>query len=191
LRPVDFTFSAEQDQLRGVARSFLANEAPSTYVRRMIDDERGFTDEWWAKVVDLGWPGLLVPEAQGGAGLSLVDAVVLQEEMGRLPLPGPFFSSAVCATTLARAVGADDLLADLAAGSRRATVAVEEGGAGDPLERIDTTASAGGTLDGLKPIVLDGHTAGVALVVARDGGGLAVYAVDDPASSRRSTSPAR
>jgi len=175
---VDFTFSAEQDQLRGVARSFLAKEVD---VRAMMADPRGFSDEWWAKVVDLGWPGLLVPESLGGAGLGLVDAVVIQEEMGRLPTPGPFFSSAICATLLARAVGANDLLRSLADGSIRATTGIEETGGGDPLERISTTAS-GATLDGLKPVVLDGHTADVALVVARDGDGLAVYRVDDPAA---------
>jgi alkylation response protein AidB-like acyl-CoA dehydrogenase len=180
---MDFTFSAEQEQLRDVARSFLAKESPATYVRAMMDDERGFTDEWWAKVVELGWTGLLVPEEHGGAGLGPVDAVVIQEEMGRLPLPGPFFSSAICATLLASRLADDTgLLPDLAAGTRRATVAIEEGGGGDPLDRIATSATAGGSLDGIKPIVLDGHTADVALVVAREGDGLAVFAVDDPAA---------
>ena len=42
-----------------------------------------------------GWPGLLVPEEQGGLGLGLVDMVVVLEEMGRLPFPGPYFSSAM------------------------------------------------------------------------------------------------
>ncbi|MGH2686484.1 MAG: acyl-CoA dehydrogenase family protein, partial [Actinomycetota bacterium] len=86
---MDFTFSPEQDALRDVARSFLATHAPSAYVRAMIDDERGFTDEWWARTVELGWPGLLIPEEHGGAGLGLLEAVVLCEEMGKLPLPGP------------------------------------------------------------------------------------------------------
>ena len=181
---MDFTFSAEQDQLRTVARQFLANESPSTYVRAMIDDERGFTDEWWAQIVSLGWTGLLVPSDVGdGLGMGLVDAVVLQEEMGKLPLPGPFFSSAICATTLAARLSDTSLLRDLASGTRRATVAIEEGGAGDPLGHIVTAADAAGRLTGLKPVVLDGHTADVALVVAVDeGGGLAVYAVDSPAA---------
>jgi alkylation response protein AidB-like acyl-CoA dehydrogenase len=170
---VDFTFSPEQDQLRATARSFLTRE---TDVRAMMDDERGFTDDWWARVVDLGWTSLL---ASGGGG-GLVDALVVQEEMGRLPATGPFLSSAVCATLLARQLGADELLDALSSGSVRGTVAIEEGGSGDPLGRITTSASADGTLDGVKPIVLDGHTADVALVVARDGDGLATYQVDGP-----------
>jgi alkylation response protein AidB-like acyl-CoA dehydrogenase len=90
---MDFTFSDEQDALRDAVRSFLGNEAPSAYVRAMADDERGFTDELWRKIADVGWPGLLVPEEHGGLGLGLVDMDVVLEEMGRLPFPGPFFSS--------------------------------------------------------------------------------------------------
>ena len=178
---MDFTFSADQDALRDAVRTFLANEAPATYVRAMIDDPAGFTDSFWSHICELGWTGLLVPADAGGLGLALVDAVVLQEEMGRLPLPGPYFSSAIAATLLARRLGETGLLEDLAAGRARATVAVEEGGTGNPLTRISTTASADGSLDGVKPVVLDGHTADVALVAARDADGLGVYRVDGPA----------
>src|SRR5438309_3416321 len=120
---MDFTFSAEQEALRDAVRSTLAAEAPPAYVRSMIDDERGVTDELWRTLADLGWTGVLVPEAMGGLGLGLVDLVVMQEEMGKLPFPGPFFSSAVLATLAALRLGADDLLPDLASGAARGTVA--------------------------------------------------------------------
>lgn len=182
---MDFTFSPEQDALRAVARSFLATEAPSTYVRAMIDDERGFTDDFWAKSIELGWPGLLIPESQGGAGLGLLEAVVLCEEMGALPLPGPWFSSAVCATLVALQVDDTAVLHGLASGAVRATVALEETGARDPLDGISCRARASGdgwVLDGVKPLVLDGHTADLAYVVARegDGDGVATFAVERP-----------
>jgi alkylation response protein AidB-like acyl-CoA dehydrogenase len=181
---VEFTFSPEQDELRSVARSFLAAEAPSTYVRAMIDDEAGVSDAWWSKAAELGWPGLLVPEDLGGAGLGLLDAVVLCEEMGRLPLPGPWFSSALCATAVLRRLSDTELLPDLAAGSLRATVALEEGGTGDPVGAVAASAVRQGDswrLEGVKPLVLDGHTADVALVVAGDGAGLATFVVERPA----------
>jgi alkylation response protein AidB-like acyl-CoA dehydrogenase len=184
LLPVDFTFSAEQDALRDVARGFLADQTPSTYVRAMLDDERGFTDELWAKMADLGWTGVLVPEAHGGAGLGLLEAVVLGEEMGALPLPGPWLSSAVCGTLAAVALGDTAVLDDLASGARRATVAVEESGSRNPLDGIACTARRTGdswVLDGVKPLVLDGHTADLLYVVAQDGAGLAAFAVDQPA----------
>ena len=81
-------------------------------------DDAGITPEVWRKIVDLGWTGLLVPEAAGGLGLGLVDAVVVQEEMGRAVFPGPYFSSAIVATLAARALGLDDRLAALARGHR-------------------------------------------------------------------------
>jgi alkylation response protein AidB-like acyl-CoA dehydrogenase len=184
---VDFTFSPEQEELRRVARSFLAAEAAPAYVRAMIDDPAGVTDDFWSRASELGWPGLLVPEAHGGAGLGLLDAVVLCEEMGRLPLPGPWLSSAVLATSLLDRLGEVDLLEDLAAGTLRATVAVEEGGHRDPLDGIATRAEPQGegwVLHGTKPVVLDGHTADAAVVVARDGDGLAAFWLEAPEGER-------
>jgi alkylation response protein AidB-like acyl-CoA dehydrogenase len=180
---MDFTFSDEQDALRAAVHAFLANEAPSSYVRAMAEDERGFTDAVWRKIADAGWPGVLVPEEHGGLGLGLVDMVVVMEEMGRLPFPGPFFSSAVLATLAARRLGVTELLAPLATGTLRGTVALEESGHGDPVDRIRTRARRKGAtwiLNGLKPIVLDGHTADWVIVVARTEEGLGSVLVQAP-----------
>ena len=182
---VDFTFSPEQDALRETVRSYLTKSAPPAYVRQMIDDERGFTDAWWQGITDLGWPGLLIPESLGGAGLGMVDLVVLQEEMGKLPLPGPFLSSAVGGTLAALRLGDEELLARLATGGTRATVAIEEVGTGDPLESVKATAVPSGgsewSLSGTKPLVLDGHTADVAIIAARTDDGIAAFALESPA----------
>ena len=126
---MDFTFSADQDALRDAVRAFLAAEAPKEYVRRMAEhDDAGITPEVWRKIVDLGWTGSARPGAAGGLGLGLVDAVVVQEEMGRAVFPGPFFSSAIVATLAAAALGLDDQLDALAAGTERGTVALDEAG---------------------------------------------------------------
>lgn len=180
---MDFQFSEEQDALREAVRDTLAAEAPGSYVRAMLDDERGFTDDLWGKLTELGWIGILVPSDHGGLGLGLVDAVVLSEEMGKLPLPGPFLSSAVFATLAARAFGADDLLADLASGARRGTVALEETTSRDPLAGIGARARQEGDgwlLDGLKPVVLDAHTADWVIVAAQTADGLGAFLVEDP-----------
>src|SRR4051794_41704076 len=92
----------------------------------MAEDPRGFTDAFWDQVAAMAWPGLLVPEEHGGLGLGVVDMVVVLEEMGRLPLPGPFFSSAVVATLAATRLGATHLLGDLASGAPRGTLALQE-----------------------------------------------------------------
>jgi alkylation response protein AidB-like acyl-CoA dehydrogenase len=180
---VDFTFSEEQEALRSTARSFLDREVGSAHVRAMLDDERGFTDDLWRRFADLGWTGVLVPEARGGAGLGMLEVVVLAEEMGWLPLPGPWLSSSVAATLIAARLGDDAALPLLADGSLRATVAIEETGHRDPLDGIEATARRRGAtwdLEGTKPLVLDGHTAALAYVVARDGDGLAAFALVAP-----------
>jgi alkylation response protein AidB-like acyl-CoA dehydrogenase len=180
---LDFTFSAEQDALRDAVRSFLAREAAGDYVRAMADDERGFTDEVWDKLAELGWPGLLVPEASGGLGLGLVDMAVVMEEMGRVPFPGPFFSSAVLATLTATRLDEADLLAQLASGAIRGTVAFEELGHDDPVDRVHARARRKGAdwvVTGHKPLVLDGHTADWAIVVARTEEGLGSFLLEAP-----------
>jgi alkylation response protein AidB-like acyl-CoA dehydrogenase len=184
---MDFTFSPEQVALRDAVRSFLSAEAPNEYVRRMAEhDDAGVTPEVWRKIVDLGWTGLLVPETSGGLGLGMVDAVVVQEEMGRALFPGPFFSSAILATLAARALGLDEQLAALAAGTHRGTVAIDEAGYGDPIERVRVRANGRGTrykLDGVKPMVPDGCTADWALVTARTREGLQTFLIDRPANA--------
>lgn len=181
---MDFTFSAEQEALRDSVRAFLADRAPREYVRRMAEhDEVGVTPEVWRAVVDLGWTGVLVPIAAGGLGLGLVDMVVVAEEMGRALFPGPFFSSAVLATLAARSLGLDDLLADLASGTARGAVALDESGHGDPLERVRVRAIGRGEryrLAGTAPMVMDGASADWALVPARTREGLRTFLIASP-----------
>lgn len=180
---MDFTFSDDQDALRDTVRSFLTNEASGAYTRAMADDERGFTDEMWRKIADMGWTGLLIAEEHGGLGLGLVDMAVVMEEMGRLPFPGPFFSSAVFATLAAQRLGSTDLLAALASGTLRGTVAIEEQGHGDPIKRVRTRARRKGAdwvLSGEKIMVLDGHSADWVIVVARTEDGIGSFLIQAP-----------
>ena len=181
---MDFVFSPEQDALREAVRAFMLAEAPKEYVRRMAEhDDTGVAPEVWGRIVELGWTGLLVPEEQGGLGLDIVDAVVVQEEMGRALFPGPYFSSALLATLGAKALGLDDQLAALAGGRERGTVAFDEPGFGDPIARIRVRADGRGSrfkLDGTKPLVLDGHTADWVLVPARTREGLQTFLVEKP-----------
>src|SRR3972149_6401634 len=98
---MDLALNEEQEMLRGMARDFLEKECPSTVVRAMEEDERGYPPELWQKIAELGWPGLIFPEEYGGVGLGLQELAVLYEEIGRALLPGPLFSSTVlCGLTL-------------------------------------------------------------------------------------------
>ena len=181
---MEFTFSEDQDALRSAVRDLLAKEATPAHVRAMEDDPTGITPALWETLAGLGWAGLLVPEEHGGLGLGMTDLVVVLEEMGRIPFPGPFLSSSVMATLAAMRLGLDDRLGALAAGVTRGTVAVEEQGAGDPIDRIRTRASRKSgrwRLTGDKPVVLDGHTADWVLVPARTQEGLTTFLIEAPA----------
>jgi alkylation response protein AidB-like acyl-CoA dehydrogenase len=186
---MDFGFSEEQEMLRSSARDFLAKEAPMTYVRKMMDDERGYTDELWRKMAELGWMGLVLPEAHGGSGLDFVDMVVVLEEMGRAVLPGPFFSTVILAGIAIVEGGSADqkakYLPKIADGSLKATLAhLEPSGRWD-AEGIQLAAKeAGGkwTLDGTKLFVPDANVADLFVVAARTSGkgaeGITLFLVD-------------
>ncbi|UCE84942.1 MAG: acyl-CoA/acyl-ACP dehydrogenase [Deltaproteobacteria bacterium] len=183
---MDFTFSEDQEALRSAVRDFLARESPASHWRSLLEDERGFSDAVWNRLVELGWTGLLVPQEHGGLGLGLVDLVVVMEEMGRVPFPSPYLSSAVLATRACCALGLDDPLVELAAGRSRGSVAIDEQGHGDVIDRIRTRASRKSgrwRLRGTKPVVIDGHTADWVLVAARTETGLGSFRIEKPAAT--------
>ena len=184
---MEFTLDDDQQALAGTAAQFLADRAPSSWVREMVDgggpDGSRTTPEFWQSLVDLGWVGLLVPEDNGGAGMGMLEMMVLLEAMGRLPLPGPFLSSAVLATTAAARLGLDDRLASLAAGTTRGTVALDESGSGDVVDRTRTRASrksGAWRLSGTKTVVLDADSADWVLVPARTQAGIQTFLVEAP-----------
>jgi alkylation response protein AidB-like acyl-CoA dehydrogenase len=185
---VEFTFSDEQEQLRAAARRWLEQRSPIEHVRAMEDDDAGITDALWDELVSLGWSALLVPEAHGGSGAGLIDVVPVLEEMGRVPFPGPFTSSAVFATLAARRLGLEDQLRSLATGATRGTIALDELGHGDPVTRVRTRAvrrAGQWSLTGLKPVVPDGHSADWVLVAARTEQGLGTFLVEAPRGDRQ------
>jgi len=106
------------------------------------------------------------------------------EEMGRLPLPGPYLSTAVLAASSARRLGLVELLPALADGTERGTVAIDEDGHGDVVDRIRTRASRKSgrwRLSGAKSVVLDGAGASWVLVPARTQEGIGTFLLRSPA----------
>jgi alkylation response protein AidB-like acyl-CoA dehydrogenase len=181
---LDLEFSAEQEELRATVRRFLAERAPISYVRSMLDDDRGTSNEVWSGLARLGATGLLVPEEHGGAGMGMVDMAVVLEELGRAVHPGPFASSAVGAASLVLGAGGEDarasLLPGLASGERVGTVAVYEPGRRGDWAQPTTTArpgDAGWVLTGRKVHVPDAVAADLLLVTAA-ADGLAVFVVE-------------
>lgn len=175
---MDFTFDTEQLALQDVARRAM-DEFDGGFVREMADGDSGYTTEMWDRLVSLGWTSMLIP----GEGAGLLEMCIVMEQMGRIPLPGPFFSSAVMATLAAKALGEQGLLDELASGSIRGTVAVLEQGHGYPLDTVRARATrkgAGWVLNGTKPLVVDGHTADWVIVVALGEDGVRSFLVREP-----------
>jgi alkylation response protein AidB-like acyl-CoA dehydrogenase len=96
---VNLELSEDQQLLAETVRRFLAERAPIGWVRTMLDDDRGVTDDVWSALVDLGVTNLL----DGGG--STVDAGIVAMEMGRALFPGPWLSSAVGAASLVPGLG--------------------------------------------------------------------------------------
>ena len=175
---MNFGFNDEQELLRSTARKFLENECSSEVVRRLMDGAEGMTPELWKKIAEQGWLGLIYPEAYGGMGLGFVDLTVLMEEMGRVVMPGPYFSTVLLGGLAVLEAGTEAQkkawLPEIAGGSKRVTLAWMEpsatlGAAGITLE----AKAAGGrhTLAGTKLFVPDAHTADAIVVAARSGSG--------------------
>ena len=185
---MDFGFSEEQEMLRQSARSLLEKECPSTLVRRLMEEERGYEPELWKKIAELGWLGLVIPEAYGGSALGYVDLVLVLEEMGRVVLPSPFIWTVMVAEAINRAGSEAQkkaLLPKIAAGELIATIAWMEPSGLWGADGITAAARQNGSdfvIDGAKLFVNDGHIADCMLVAARTGGrsadGVTLFAIE-------------
>jgi alkylation response protein AidB-like acyl-CoA dehydrogenase len=101
---LDLDFDAEQEMLRDTVRGVCATHSPLSVVRQLEDDPTGYPTELWKQLGKLDLIGILLPEEYGGAGMTLIEGVVLYEELGRSLAPTPHFVSAVlCGGALARA----------------------------------------------------------------------------------------
>jgi len=180
-----FAFTDEQRELAATLRRFLQDKSPSAEVRRLMQTEAGYDPQTWSQLAgQLGLPGLVIPEKHGGSGAGPVELAVASEEMGRALLCAPFFATAVLAAQALLASGdeaaQEEFLPGIADGTTIATVAVCEDDGGWTTDGVATRArrSGGGyVLDGRKSFVIDGHTAGLLLVVARADGGPSLFAV--------------
>ncbi|MDT5098438.1 MAG: hypothetical protein QOC76_2175 [Mycobacterium sp.] len=168
---MNLELTEEQIALRDTVRQFLAEKASvAAHVRPLLDDPTGTTDVIWRGLADLGATGVLVPAEHDGAGMTMVEAGVVAEELGAALNPGPWLSTAVAATRAITRTGADDgLLAQIAGGTAIATVAPLSG----PRPVVD-----GAAIRGELASVPDFAAANVLLVLADEPTGTALYAVD-------------
>ena len=96
-----FDLNDEQQQIKATAREFLASRYKSERIRELTETDLGFEESDWQEMVELGWPGLALPEEYGGQGLGIVELATVFEEMGYGLAPSPLLSNTVAGLALA------------------------------------------------------------------------------------------
>ena len=126
---MNFAFSDEQEQLRDAVRRFLEAKSPSTEVRRLMETTEGYDPAVWSQMAnELGLQSLHIPEEYGGQGFTFVELGIVLEEMGRVLLCAPYFSTVVLAADAIMNAGTPDqkgkLLPGIASGETIAALGV-------------------------------------------------------------------
>lgn len=175
---LDLDFNAEQDMLREMVRGLCAQYCSNEEVRRLEDDPQGVATDLWAQLGELGLVGLLLPEEAGGSGSTMVEGVILAEELGRSLAPVPFLESPVLCGGALLAAGSDEQrqqwLAPVASGQAIVTPAWLEPENGFGPNGVQVRAEQhhhGWSITGTKLHVRFAAAAQQLLVLARTGDG--------------------
>jgi alkylation response protein AidB-like acyl-CoA dehydrogenase len=180
---MNFGFTEEQDLLRQEVRKFLSAHCPLEEVRKLMETSDGFSRALWKQLGELGWLGLAIPEAHGGAGLGWVDLVVVLEEMGTTLFPSPFLATTIAAAAI-RDAGSEAQharwLPQIADGSCIASLAFLEASDRWDAESVALAGKPQGNgivLSGEKVQVLDAPAADLFVVAFRRGDGVSLAVV--------------
>src|SRR5690606_4777169 len=150
-----------QDELRENVRTVLAGDCPPSLVRAVFEGT-GTAAKLWDRMVELYWPGLAVPEADGGSGLTFGEVCLVCAELGRAVAPAPFLATVTQFAALVQeacpAGARARFLGPVLEEGRTGTLAFAEDGRWT-LDAVATTARPDGdawVLDGAKTAVFDG-----------------------------------
>jgi alkylation response protein AidB-like acyl-CoA dehydrogenase len=117
---MNLALSDEQVFLREAARGALSRFKTLQAAREALDGDEQALPDLWPTAKEAGWPGLLIDEANGGAGLDAFDAMLVLGECGRVLAGIPLLGHLPATAILGDAPNAVELLGDLATGERRA-----------------------------------------------------------------------
>ncbi|MFQ5418494.1 MAG: acyl-CoA dehydrogenase family protein [Myxococcota bacterium] len=177
---MNFDFSDDQKLLQHTAKEFLAEHAPLSVCREILESDTPYSQSLWKGAAELGWLGTVIPEQYGGAGFGHLELAVVAEEVGRALAPIPFSSSAYLATEAILRYGSDEQkhehLPRLASGECIGTFAIGEKPGQNGVEQSEARCE-NGRLSGAKVPVTDGGAADLAVVAAQGDGGLSLYLV--------------
>jgi alkylation response protein AidB-like acyl-CoA dehydrogenase len=117
---MNLALSDEQVFLREAARGALSRFKTLEAARSALDGDDSALPDLWPTACEAGWPGLLIDEDHGGAGLDAFDAMLVLGECGRVLAPVALLGHLPATAILGAAPAAADLLEPLATGARRA-----------------------------------------------------------------------
>ncbi len=185
---MNFDFSEDQKLLQGTAREYLAEHAPLTICRAVLESSSSYSESLWKGIGKLGWLGTSIPDAYGGQGFGRLELAVLAEEVGRSLAPIPFSSSLYLAAEAILQYGTEaqkkKYLPKLASGEMIGAFAhAERPGVQTPATL--RTKFDGAKLSGTKVPVADGDVAHVAVVTAKGAKGVALVLVDLAGAERK------
>jgi alkylation response protein AidB-like acyl-CoA dehydrogenase len=168
----------EQTMLRDAAKAWSQESAPVSALRRLRNEgsKQSFDPAAWSQMGEMGWAGVVVPEAYEGSGFGYLGLGLILEETGKTLAASPLLSTALIAASALELGGSDTQkaawLPKIATGDAVATLAVDEGAHHNPtrIALTATTSGDGWALNGTKTFVLDGEAADLLIVAARTGG---------------------
>lgn len=167
----------EQTMLRDAAKGWASESAPVGALRKLRDGKSGnsFDPAAWKEMGEMGWAGVIVPEAYDGSAFGYLGLGLILEETGRTLTASPLLSTAMIAASALQLAGSDAQkqawLPRIASGEIVATLAIDEGAHHAPARTALTATKSGSgyVLNGTKTFVLDGEAADLLIVVARTG----------------------
>lgn len=171
---MSFVLSEDQQMLRDTAEAFARDELAVTRLRGLRDaGANGVDAEAHEKLAELGFFGVLIPEAHGGVDMGMVAMGQIMEMQGRTIAATPVLQTAVLGASLINMAGSEaqksDWLPKIASGELTIALALDEGSHHAPLN-VATEAEKNGqgyTLNGAKRYVSGGQSADLFIVVAR------------------------
>ena len=149
---MDLTLGPEETAVRDAIRGVLAERLPPARVRAVASTEPGIDEALWREAGGLGWFGLGLPEAVGGAGYGAAEEMLLFIELGRALTPGPWLATVLAAHALAATPGLVEAHRAVLAGTLR--IALVD----DPADAL----ADGARLTGVARGVPDAGAAGLA-----------------------------
>ncbi|MGB6059878.1 MAG: acyl-CoA dehydrogenase family protein [Microthrixaceae bacterium] len=175
---LNLDFTEEQDMLRDMVRGLLTQYASNEAVRAAEDDPTGYSSELWTQLGELDLLGLLLPAQYGGSEMSMLEGVILYEELGRALAPTPHLVSCVVSAGAIVRGGSEgqknEWLPRIAKGETIFTPAWLEPDNGFGPRGVQVRAQADGdgfVINGVKQHVYFGSSAERLVVLARTGDG--------------------